>query len=96
MCPSQGSREEGWAIFKTGFWTFYDIPLREHSLTQTNDVCKPLIADDMFVPLRRFEATGWPYWQWYSPVGAVLHRNEWNTIVFQLNVVQPTTTTKNT
>ena len=52
--------------------------------SKTNDVYKPWIADAMYWPLRGFEATGQPYW--HTPVGTVLHRNEWNSTVFQLNV----------
>ena len=35
----------------------------------------------MYWPLRVFDATGQPYF--HSPVGAVLHRIEWNSTVFQ-------------
>lgn len=44
------------------------------------------ITDTMYWSVRGFQATGQPYW--CSPEEAVLHMNEWNYIVFQLNVLK--------
>jgi hypothetical protein len=49
----------------------------------SNDVYKSSTDDAMYWQLRGFEASR-PYW--HSPVGAVLHRDDWNSTVFQLNV----------